>query len=201
MMDSYLSIANPSEGLYKEKGSKFFAYAFPVSTEAEIKERLEEMKVKHPSSRHVCYAWALGIDREFYRVNDAGEPSGTAGLPILGQLKSSNITNVILIVVRYFGGTKLGVSGLKNAYKAAAKEALSNVKIVEKTLQSVFELRFDYLLMNDVMATLKSMQVKILAQNFEQSCFLRFSIRQKESDKVLSVFSKMGNLELELINP
>ena len=139
--DTYKTIAAPSVGSYSEKRSKFLAYAFPVETEAQVKERITEIQKKHNDARHHCYAYILGPNKDAYRMNDNGEPSGTAGRPIHGQLLSKDLTNTLVIVVRYFGGIKLGVSGLQNAYKIAAKEALDAATIIEKTIDEVYKAR------------------------------------------------------------
>lgn len=201
MNDSYLSIEAPAEGLYKEKGSKFIAWALPVRNEEEVKQALEKIKGQHPSARHACYAYLLGIDRELYRANDDGEPSGTAGLPILGQIRSKEVSDVLVVVIRYFGGTKLGVSGLKNAYKTAAREALDAAILTEKVLQSAYELSFGYPSMSEVMAALHALNATITAQDFTQNCKLTFSVRKRESEAVEQMFGKMGNLELRSLNP
>ena len=149
--DLYTTLLNPSEGLYKEKGSKFLAYAYPVMEEEQIKQYIQDLKQKYYDARHHCYAWQLGLDENHYRVNDDGEPSGTAGKPIHGQIRSHSITNVLIVVVRYFGGTKLGTSGLINAYKLASADALANATLVERTINDHYRIGFSYAVMNDVM--------------------------------------------------
>ena len=145
MSDSYLTIADPTEGLFKDKGSKFLAYAYPVDNEDEIKELVQHLKKEHYSARHHCYAWRLGADKTHFRANDDGEPSSTAGKPILGQIQRLDLTNILIVVVRYFGGTLLGVSGLINAYREAAVDALEHAEIVEKLVEEIFWVEFDYL--------------------------------------------------------
>ena len=141
--DTYLTIKEPSEGLFKDKGSKFSSFAFPASSEEDVKKFLAELKKQHPSANHHCYAFRLGADKQAYRANDDGEPSNTAGKPILGQIQSKDLTNILIVVVRYFGGTLLGVSGLINAYKLAAAEAIQNATIIEKTVDDIYEIKFD----------------------------------------------------------
>lgn len=197
--DTYLSIEKASEGLFKDKGSKFIAYAFPVSTEEKIKEHLAELRKLHPSARHHCYAYRLGADKQAYRANDDGEPSNTAGKPILGQIQSKDLTNVLIVVVRYFGGTLLGVSGLINAYKLAAADAIQQATIIEKTVNEKYQLHFDYLQMNDVMKIIKDENLQILHQNFELNAELSFSVRKSNSSKVYDMFSKIANLEIKFV--
>lgn len=197
--DTYLTIDKASEGLFKDKGSKFLAYAFPVSNEEAVKIHLAELRKLHPSARHHCYAFRLGANKQAFRANDDGEPSNTAGKPILGQIQSKDLTNILIVVVRYFGGTLLGVSGLINAYKLAAADAITNAKIIERTVDEVYELTFDYLQMNDVMKIIKDEGLRILSQNFELSCALTFSVRKSNSTKVYDMFSKISNLEIKFL--
>ncbi len=197
--DTYLTIEKASEGIFKDKGSKFFAYAFPVSSEEKIKEHLAELRKLHPSARHHCYAFRLGAAKQAFRANDDGEPSNTAGKPILGQIQSKDLTNILIVVVRYFGGTLLGVSGLINAYKLAALDSIQNATIIEKTVDEVYELKFDYLQMNDVMRIIKDEHLQILHQNFELNGELSFSVRKSNSTKVYDMFSKISNLEIKFL--
>lgn len=192
--DTYKTIAAPSSGSYSEKRSKFLAYAFPVTTEAQVKAHLAEIQKKHNDARHHCYAYILGPFKDAYRVNDNGEPSGTAGRPIHGQLMSKDLTNTLVIVVRYFGGIKLGVSGLQNAYKIAAREALDAATIIEKTIDETYEVTFEYLQMNAVMQTMKDPYVTILEQKSDLSCTIRFSVRRRESDRILQALQKVGTV-------
>ena len=154
-IDEYYTLSKPSEGIFKDKGSKFIAKAFPVFSETEIKAIQEQLRSEYHDARHHCYAYMLGADKKVFRANDDGEPSSTAGKPILGQIKSFELTNVLIVVIRYFGGTKLGVSGLIHAYKTATEEALKNAEIVKKTLLDYYQLKFDYAAMNDIMRILK----------------------------------------------
>lgn len=192
--DTYKTIAAPSVGSYSEKRSKFLAYAFPVVTEAQVKERITEIQKKHNDARHHCYAYILGPNKDAYRMNDNGEPSGTAGRPIHGQLLSKDLTNTLVIVVRYFGGIKLGVSGLQNAYKIAAKEALEAATIIEKTIDEVYDVTFEYLQMNAVMQLMKDPFVTILQQQSDLNCTIRFSIRRREADRIVDALKKVGTV-------
>ena len=189
--DTYKTIAGPSEGIYSEKRSKFIAYAFPVSSEQEVKQRLVEIQKKHWDARHHCYAYILGPNKDAYRMNDNGEPSGTAGRPIHGQLLSKDLTDVLLVVVRYFGGIKLGVSGLQNAYKVAAKEALDNAKIIEKTVQEKYRVTFEYLHMNEVMQILKNPEITIVDRQSDMQCVYTIMVRLSIADKTISALQKI----------
>jgi len=194
--DTYLTISKPCEGLFKDKGSKFIAYAFPVSSEDEIKKHLADLRKEHHSARHHCYAYRLGSDKLIYRANDDGEPSSTGGKPILGQILSKDLTDILIVVVRYFGGTLLGVSGLINAYKQAAADVLINSTIIEKIVKEFFEIKFDYLQMNDVMKIIKEENLEIKSQDFELSCTLVFSVRKNNSLKVLEMFEKILKIKI-----
>lgn len=197
--DEYLTISRPSEGLFKDRGSKFLAFAYPVSSEDEIKEIQEKLRSDFHDARHHCYAYMLGPEKEIYRVNDDGEPSSTAGKPILGQIRSFDLTNILIVVIRYFGGTKLGVGGLINAYKTAAEEALKNAKIIKKTLYDIYELQFEYPQMNEIMKIMKEQNIEQLDQNFELSCSITLALRKAEADKVLSKFNRVEKLNIEFI--
>ncbi|MDR2131526.1 MAG: YigZ family protein [Odoribacteraceae bacterium] len=170
MKDDYRTVAGVTEGVYKEKGSRFIARVYPVTTEEEIKAIVVEVKARYFDARHHCYAWLLGADAKNFRVNDDGEPSSTAGKPILGQILSRDLTNVLVVVVRYFGGTKLGVSGLIQAYRAAAAEALDRAEVIEKTVTETLRVVFSYLAMNDVMRVLKEENPEVLERDFELTC-------------------------------
>ena len=195
--DTYKTIAGPSEGIYREKGSKFIALAFPVETEAEIKEKLAEIQKQYFDARHHCYSYILGPNKDAYRLNDNGEPSGTAGRPIHGQLLSKDLTNTLVIVVRYFGGIKLGVSGLINAYKTAAKDALDNATIIEKTVDETYKVSFDYSVMNSVMQLLKDPYVSILGQSYEDRYLITFKIRRREADRIVTALKKINTVTVE----
>ena len=184
MEDLYKTIAAPAEGLYKEKGSKFISLAYPVQSEGQIKEIVAELKDKFYDARHHCYAWMLGADKKNFRANDDGEPSSTAGRPILGQIQSNDLTNRLIVVIRYFGGTKLGVSGLINAYREAAADALCHAEVVEKTVDEQIRICFSYLVLNDVMKIVKEENPEVLERNFELQCEMLLSIRQKDMENL-----------------
>jgi len=187
--DTYRTLKKPSqEILYKDRKSKFYGYAFPVTSEEEIKNHIDALKKQHHTARHWCYAWQLGMEYNTYRANDDGEPSNSAGMPIYGQLQSFDVTNVLVVVVRYFGGTKLGVGGLVQAYKAAAQMALERSHIVERTINDLFLLKFDYPEMNTVMRIIKDENLKIVKQQMELSCIFEISVRKKESERIFNVF-------------
>ncbi len=193
-MDTYLTIAGISEGLYKEKGSKFLAFAIPVSDVEEIKEILKEKRKEYHDARHVCFAYILGEKGEETRANDDGEPSGTAGKPMLGTLVSKGVTNVLLVVVRYFGGTKLGTSGLINAYRTACQDALDQNEVVEKILEAKCDILFEYPFLNDVMRVVKEENATIVTQQFDNDCTMRISIRKRDEEKLRSRLAKIERL-------
>lgn len=197
--DTYLTIELPAQGLFKDKGSKFIAFAYPVSGEDEIKDQLQLLRKQHPGANHHCYAFRLGADKMAFRANDDGEPSNTAGKPILGQIQSKDLTNILIVVVRYFGGTLLGVSGLINAYRLAAADAIANAKIVERTVNELYELRFDYLQMNDVMKIMKDEKLEQRSQVFELRCELVFSVRKSNAVRVYDLFKKIAGLEIKYV--
>ncbi|HPT52168.1 MAG TPA: YigZ family protein [Bacteroidales bacterium] len=194
--DTYLTISYPSEGIYREKGSKFIALAFPVVSENEVKNHIVEIKKQYYDARHHCYAYILGANKEAYRMNDDGEPSGTAGRPIYGQLLSKNVTNILIVVIRYFGGIKLGVSGLINAYKTAAKDALEANTIVEKFIEEYYSISFDPIVMNKVMTLLKKDCVKIFEQKYENQSIINFSVQKKEADSLIDHLTKINQLKI-----
>ena len=195
--DSYLTIANPAEIIYKEKSSKFLTYGYPVETEEEIREILARLRKKYYDANHHCYAWRLGAEGETFRMNDDGEPSSTAGKPIYGQLISRNITNCLIVVVRYFGGTKLGVSGLITAYKECAAELIDASEIIERTVDVVFTISFSYIVMNDVMKIIKDEQPKIESQDFNNLCSMNLSIRKGSSDMLRGKLDKVEGCIIE----
>jgi len=189
--DVYKTIDKAStEALFKDRGSKFYGYAFPVTNEEEIKENIEFLKKQHYNARHWCYAWQLGMKYEKYRANDDGEPTNSAGTPIYGQLQAFEVTNILVVVVRYFGGTKLGVSGLIQAYKTTAKFALENSEIIQKTINEKFILQFNYSEMNKVMRIVKEEQISIINQKLDLNCMYTISVRKKEADKVFKLFNE-----------
>lgn len=191
MKDTYLTIETPSIGEYKEKGSKFIAYTFPVYSEEEVKECLEVVKKEHFKARHYCYAYRIGLDGKRFRANDDGEPSGTAGRPILGQIDSFGLANVLSIVVRYFGGTKLGTSGLKRAYKESTKDAFQQAQIVEKIIEDQFNVVFDYVATSDVMNFIKNEGFKILNASYENKTTLLMTIRQSDIERFKNTLEKI----------
>lgn len=197
--DTYKTITGPVEGLFKDKGSKFIAFAYPITSETEVKPILMKLRPEHTKANHFCYAYRLTPDRNIFRVNDDGEPSGTAGRPILNALLSADLTNILIVVVRYFGGTLLGVPGLINAYKSAAAEAINLASVVEKTVNDVYEISFDYLAMNDVMRLLKEEQLNILDQQFDNECKIRFEVRTSQLNKVLQRIEKQTEAEIRYI--
>jgi uncharacterized YigZ family protein len=192
--DTYKTIVSPSEGLYKEKGSRFISLAIPVSHPDEIKPIIEKIRKEKHDARHHCYAYVIGHDRSVWRVNDDGEPSGTAGRPILGQIHSAGLTNILIVISRYFGGTLLGVSGLINAYRTAAASALENAEIVEKTLQDYYEIVFPYIAMNDVMKILKEENLGQSEQSFNLDCRVLVNFRHSAKEKVLGRLSRIDGL-------
>lgn len=193
--DTYLTIKAFSQGLYKEKGSRFIAQAWPVTTQEEIKSILEKIRKEHHSARHQCFAWMLGQDRQSFRVNDDGEPTGSAGKPILGQINSLNLTNVLIVVVRYFGGKLLGVSGLINAYRSAAESALKNGEIIELYIEDYFELIFPYSAINDVMKVIKDEEAGQSKQKFELECRMTINFRTSARERILNALSRIGGLK------
>lgn len=197
--DTYKTIEFPSEGIFKDKGSKFISYAFPVSEEDTIKEIIHRIKKEHYSARHHCYAYRLGYSGENYRVNDDGEPSGTAGRPIHGQLLSNELSNILVVVVRYFGGTLLGVSGLINAYKCATIDVISNSEIVTKIIYKKFRLQFDYQIQNSVMRIVKDEQLEIIKSDYQMFCSLEILVRLQKEESVSEKFKKIERLKIEEI--
>lgn len=198
--DTYLTIKERSEGIYKEKGSKFISLAFPVSNENEVKDIIKDIKKEYYDARHHCYSYILGFDKSTFRMNDDGEPSSTAGKPIYGQLLSKDLTNILVVVIRYFGGTKLGVSGLINAYKQATIDVLSNSCIIEKTVNELYSVSFEYVLMNDVMKILKEFDVIQQNHRFEMDCYLEFITRKSNSVKIVDNLSSISNVSVKFLS-
>ena len=195
--DLYKTIDFPSEEvLLKEKNSKFFGYAIPVTSEEEIKEILERLRKEHFSARHWCYAYQIGTEKIQYRANDDGEPNNSAGMPIYGQIQSFEVTNVLVVVVRYFGGVKLGVGGLISAYKIAAQMALENSEIVERTIDKHFIISFGYTNMNKVMRIIKEKNLQIISQKMEMDCEIEISIRKKNVQNLLDTFESLYEIKL-----
>ncbi len=196
MKDTFLTIESESEGFFKDKGSKFLAYAFPVIDEEDIKGHIDVLKKKYYDARHHCYAYVLGNEGEQYRANDDGEPNHSAGDPILGQIRSKDLTNVLVVVVRYFGGTKLGVPGLINAYKTSTAEALNLAQIIEKQITESITIRFGYPMMNDVMRIVKNYDLNITHQNMELTCEMTLEIRQKLLEEVIDKINLLQGVDL-----
>ncbi|RYU92298.1 YigZ family protein [Mucilaginibacter terrigena] len=193
--DTYKTIAQPAESIFRDRGSKFLGYAYPVTSDNDLKAIVASLKAEHPKANHHCWAIRLGIDRSVFRVNDDGEPSGTAGRPILNTLLSRNITNVLVVVVRYFGGTLLGVPGLINAYKTATEMALDAAQVIEKTVNDIYTITFDYVQMNDVMRIIKDEQLQILEQLSELNCTIKFSVRKTQVEGVMSKLNKVSGVK------
>ena len=196
--DIYKTIeASTDAVLFKDKNSKFYGYAFPVLNENDVKIHLEELKKKHHTARHWCYAYQIGTKNITYRANDDGEPNNSAGLPIYGQIQSFGVTNILIVVVRYFGGTKLGVGGLINAYKTTSQITLEKSNIIKKTINIDYLIRFDYKNMNKVMRIIKEKQLSIVDQKLELDCQLTISVRKKESKTVFSIFDSLFEIEIK----
>jgi uncharacterized YigZ family protein len=196
----FLTISSASEGLYKEKGSKFLAFAYPVSSEEEVKEKLDVLRKKYFDARHHCYAYRLGAGGERYRANDDGEPANSAGKPILGQLIAHGVTNVLVVVVRYFGGILLGVGGLVQAYKQAAADALSHAKIVTDVLTETWRLAFAYSDMNAVLKIVKDMNLKCSDQDFNMNCTMNVQVQQNLSEQLKKRLEQVESLKLSVLN-
>ena len=199
--DTYKTITKPSkEVLFKDKNSKFFGYAFPVANEDDVKLIIENLKKQHHSARHWCYAYQFGTETINYRANDDGEPNNSAGMPIYGQIQSFDLTNILIVVVRYFGGVKLGMGGLINAYKTAAQLSIENSKIVERTINVDFIIKFDYKNMNKVMRIIKEKQLDVTNQKLELSCQIFISVRKSEAPEILEIFQNLFEIEIKEIN-
>lgn len=199
MTDTYKTIAFPSEEiLFKEKNSKFFGYAFPVTSEEEIKNHLEILRKQHHGAVHFCYAFQIGTDKIQFRANDDGEPSNSAGAPIYGQIQSFGLTNILVVVVRFFGGVKLGVGGLISAYRTSAQMALEASEIIEKTINLHYILSFDYKNMNKVMRVIKEKNLEMVSQKMSESCQIEIATRKKNADMVFDIFNSMFEIDIQL---
>lgn len=196
MMEFYNTIAQPGQAEFKDRGSKFIAFAYPVSSAADFKKSLQELKKEHPKAVHHCFAYRLGLDGNSFRVSDDGEPSGTAGKQILGQIDSKNITDVCIIVVRYFGGTLLGVPGLINAYKTVSSLVLQVVPLVQKAVTKNLSLQFDYTQMNDIMLILKQLQVEVLRQETQLFCSLDVAVAVNRKEELIYRLKNLRNVEI-----
>lgn len=195
--DTYKTISKPSEEvIFKDRGSKFLGYAYPLQHDEEIKPIIENLKNKHHKARHWCYAWQIGVTKVRYRVNDDGEPNNSAGQPIYGQIQSKELTNILVVVVRYFGGTKLGVGGLVNAYRTTAQLVLELATITTKTIDSHFKLLFEYPQMNTVMRIIKETNATIVKQNMELKCEFLIAVRKSEAEKVLNGFQGLKSVQI-----
>lgn len=197
--DTYRTIKGPSEGLYKEKGSKFLAFAYPVRSIEEVKSHLDKLRKDYFDARHHCYAYILGATKEAWRANDDGEPSGTGGRPIYGQLLSADLTDTLIVVVRYFGGILLGASGLANAYKVAARDAIEHAEIIEKTIDIRYRLHFEYALMNDVMRIIKEFGLTPQNQDFNLDCRLDVEVRQSQSVRFYDAIINLRAVKIETL--
>jgi uncharacterized YigZ family protein len=198
--DAYKTIEKPSEeSLFKDRNSKFFGYAFPVLNEEDVKEALDVLKKKHHSARHFCYAYQIGVEQIEYRANDDGEPNNSAGMPIYGQIQSYEVTNILIVSVRYFGGTKLGVGGLINAYKNSAQLALEASEIVDKTINVLLQIKFQYDMMNKFMRVVKEKNLNIVNQKLEMDCEYVISIRKKEAQGIFNIFDNLYKIEVKIL--
>lgn len=198
--DIYYSIESKAEGIFKDKGSKFFAFAFPFDQADHLKKYLDEIKSIHPKARHYCFAYKIGHNQYNFRVNDDGEPSGSAGKPILNALLSKNVTNTLIVVVRYFGGTLLGVPGLINAYKSASLDAIENSRIEIKYIKDIYRLKYEFDKTNEVMRIVKEFTLKIVRQDYIENCIMEVEIRQSMAEKVTSKFEDLRFVDITLSN-
>jgi uncharacterized YigZ family protein len=196
--DTYLTIEKPAEGIFRDRGSKFLAYAYPIKSENDIKPILSTLKAEHSKANHHCWAMRLGTDRSVFRINDDGEPSGTAGRPMLNTLLSRNLTDILVVVVRYFGGTLLGVPGLINAYRTAAQEALNTSVVIEKTVNDVYIISFEYEYMNEVMRIIKDDNLNILEQQLDNTCVVKISIRKMQVNRSIGKLEKVEGIKIKL---
>ena len=197
--DTYRTIALPSVPfLLKEKNSKFFGYAFPIENEEEVKVIIEELRKQNNGAGHFCYAYQIGVDKITYRANDDGEPNNSAGMPIYGQIQSFDVTNILIVVIRYYGGTKLGVGGLINAYKTVAQMSLEQAEIIEKTIDVHFIVSFDYQNMNKVMRAIKEKNLEIVTQRLELTCKIEIKTRKRNADQIYDIFNSMYPIAVEI---
>jgi uncharacterized YigZ family protein len=198
--DEYKTIEASSQGTYRDKGSRFLAFAFPTKSEAEVKEQLELLKKKYYDATHHCYAYILGFDKSAYRINDDGEPSGTAGRPIYGQILSTDLTNILIVVIRYYGGTKLGVPGLIHAYKTAASEALASAGIVTRIVKEKYQIEYPYEKMNDVMKIVKDETLEVINNDFGTKCVIQVAVRHSNAPRVIGKFSNVNELIINYLS-
>ncbi|MBN1250493.1 MAG: YigZ family protein [Bacteroidales bacterium] len=195
--DIYKTISKPSEGFYKDKGSKFYSYSFPVQTDEEIQQYRSQIRKKHHDARHHVYAYRIGAEKDIFYSSDDGEPANSSGPPVLGQIRAADLTNILIIVVRYFGGTKLGIPGLIKAYKSAALKAIQNSNVITKTIGIKIKLSFNYPLMNDVMRVLKDDGIEIINQNFTDNCFIEIKIRKNIYEQTINKLNLMHSLNIK----
>ncbi len=199
--DAYKTISKPSpEAVYKEKGSKFLAYAFPIGSEKEVLPIIRKLRESHHKARHWCYAWRIGVDKVVFRANDDGEPNNSAGMPIYGQILSFELTDVLIVVVRYFGGTKLGVGGLISAYKTSANLALHSSEIINKTIDIHFILQFDYVNMNKVMRLIKEKNINLISQEMNLDCKIELSVRKNDAIQIKKLFEDLRCLKIKQVH-
>ncbi|HNS17282.1 MAG TPA: YigZ family protein [Bacteroidales bacterium] len=198
--DNYQTILDPVSGSFRDRGSKFLGFAYPVTSEEQIREHLTLIKKHYHDAHHHCYAWALGPDRSLYRINDDGEPSGSAGKPIYGQMLSRNLSDLLVVVVRYFGGTKLGIPGLINAYRTAAAEALSQAEIVTKTVTSAFRIRCAYALLQQVMHIIKDKNLILTENHFEEDCLLIVHVPKSQTVELFAKFNSIHGVNISVVN-
>ena len=198
MIDSYKTISKPvADVLFKDKNSKFFGFAYPVNSEEEVKNCLEELKKQHPSANHHCYAYQIGFDTVKFRANDDGEPNNSAGMPIYGQIQSFDVTNILIVVVRYFGGTKLGVSGLINAYRETAKLALEVSTLINKIITKTYQLKFGYDKMSKIMRIIKEHNLELLTQKMELACEFTIAVRRKNANEIFNLFNAIYQVDIQ----
>ena len=195
--DSYKTIVNHSEGFFKDRGSKFISHAYPVKTEEDVKEILAQLRKDYYDARHHCYSYILNPDKSAFRINDDGEPSGSAGKPIHGQLLSYDLTNTLVVVIRYFGGTKLGIPGLINAYREATRDALNQTEIITKTINEYFQIEYEYPLMGNVMRIIKDENLEQINTQFEISCKIEMRVRKNDYQRIADEFGKIHGVKLK----
>src|SRR6056297_395878 len=198
-IDLYRTIEGASQGVFKDKGSKFYAFAYPIETEDEFKANLSYLKKKYHDARHHVYAFRLGADKKTYRSSDDGEPANSSGPPVMGQIQSYNLTNIMIVVIRYFGGTKLGIPGLINAYKSAAADALEQAKIIKKTEKKIVAVHFEYPDMNLIMRFIKEENLEVVEQDFQLSCTIKLNVRKRDVENVIERVNKLEKATAEIL--
>lgn len=198
--DEYRTIVEPSQGAFRDKGSRFLGFAFPAASEQEVKQHLESLRKQYYDATHHCYSYILGFDKSAYRINDDGEPSGTAGRPIYGQIQAADLTNILIVIIRYYGGTKLGVPGLIHAYKTAALETLNNATLVTRIVKEIYQIDYPYEGMNDVMKIIKDETLEVINNEFGMNCVIRLAIRHNDAVRVVGKFSKINQLIIKYLS-